>query len=114
MAFGGRPRLSNDTSDDVREAHRVGQAVEHEPRQSVPCVQGDVPPLFDGADGIQAARLQPFRKPVSMRLRGNDHGGSASFQSSADKSTRCQEQRRVLCIELNDVRAAIVPRTWRG
>src|SRR5277367_1085603 len=106
----------NHSAHYFNEKSLVGASIPHDLRQSLGCIQRDVPPLRSRLACIQAPSVQSPRQSVPMFLGRDDDRGFPSSKSGTNESAQFVEQESIFSVELNYVPrlAAIAPmRRWR-
>ena len=64
--------------------------------------------MGDGSGRIQSPRLQSVIEPLTMLLRGDDHGRLSGSQSIPDKAAQFVEKETIFPVELDDVSGVLM------
>ena len=80
--------LPDNASNDLKEALRLGQSINHELRQSFDCIQREVLTPRVSCDQIQSFCLQSFLKSLSVCFRGYNDAGITRTETCVDKSAQ--------------------------
>ena len=99
---------------NLDEALLVRPPVDHEARERLAGVQGDVAALLGEGGEIEAARGQLLRDLRVMWRGGDDQAGLACAQCRADESADGIQGEGLIVVELDDMRRAIGVAPLRG
>ena len=108
-------RASSRLSAHVGKTPRIRIAIDHELRQCLGRIQGDILPLLAHAHEVHAVRLEAGLKLLPMRPRGDHDSRLPDREPAAREAPHRVKQVRILFVELNPMieRTEVAPvRAW--